>query len=257
MLDIGQIKSLLPDLVTFAYIDSDLMRIHATGANPDDEKTTAADKRRQRLQKLDEEYEKASLAILAEQTAQQPAKKDVVLMFSFNDPDLKSSNGLGKVVRHVASRARKNPENVDHRPPEIAAKFTTESMASLIDRRNAKFRSAVNELLVACAAHVPPQDPVDLLLAATEENLPVKPGEDEDAEDRRGKSVRKEDLEFYQRNPDKRPSIESIIKEIQEKDDYRDQIVENGHKTFEAREAIYGETFLPTSVLVRMLTARY
>ncbi|KAM0786192.1 hypothetical protein ACM66B_006997 [Microbotryomycetes sp. NB124-2] len=244
MLDIGQIKSLLPDLVTFAYIDAELMRIHATGANPDDEKSAAADKRRQRMQGLDEEFERASLALAAEAagtSASKPAKKDVVLMFSFNDPDLKSSNGLGKVVRHVASRSRNNPGQKDYRPPEIAAQFTTESMSTLIDRRNAKFRAAVSELLVACAAHHPPQDPVSLLMAATQENLPVKPGEDADGQERKGRSERKEDLEFYQRNPDKRPSIESILKELQERDDYRDQIVENGHRTFQAREAVYGE----------------
>ncbi|KAK4049985.1 ATP-dependent 3'-5' DNA helicase [Microbotryomycetes sp. JL201] len=243
MIDIGQIKSLLPELVTFAYIDAELMRIHATGANADDEKSAAADKRRQRMQELDEEFEKASLALAAEAAAPsaRPAKKDVVLMFSFNDPDLKSSNGLGKVVRHVASRSRKTPGQKDYRPPEIAAQFTTESMSTVIDRRNAKFRAAVAELLVACAAHHPPQDPVDLLMAATQENLPVKPGDDLDGYERKGRSERKEDLEFYQRNPDKRPSIESILQELQERDDYREQIVENGHRTFQAREAVYGD----------------
>ncbi|KAK4051490.1 ATP-dependent 3'-5' DNA helicase [Microbotryomycetes sp. JL221] len=242
------IKRRARHLVTFAYIDADLMRIHATGANNEDEKSQAAQKRRQRMQELDEEFEKASLAALAAETennaessSSKGTKKDVVLMFSFNDPDLKSSNGLGKVVRHVASRSRSNPAKKDYRPPEIAAKFTTESMSTIIERRNAKFRAAVSELLVACAAHVPAQDPVGLLLAATEENLPVKPGEDEDASNRRGKTERKEDLEFYQRNPDKRPTIESVLRELKESDEYRDQIVENGHRTFQAREAVYGE----------------
>lgn len=110
-------------------------------------------------------------------------------------------------------------------------------MTSLIEKRNAKFTAAVDELLVACAAHQPPEDPVELLLAATDENLPVKPEDDEV----KGLREKQDDLEFYQRNPDMRPSVESIIEEIKEQEAYRDQIVEGGHRIFDAREGAYGE----------------
>lgn len=113
-------------------------------------------------------------------------------------------------------------------------------MTALIEKRNLKFAAAVNELVVACAAHQPPEDPVALLLAATEENLPVKPGEGGTEEGKKGLREKREDLEFFQRNPDKRPSIESIIEEIREQDDYRDQIVDGGHRIFDAREPVYG-----------------
>lgn len=112
-------------------------------------------------------------------------------------------------------------------------------MTALIEKRNLKFTAAVNELLVACAAHQPPEDPVELLLSATVENLPVKPGEGGE-EERKGLREKQEDLEFFQRNPDKRPPIESIIREIKEQDEYRDQIVEDGHRVFDARNATYG-----------------
>lgn len=109
-------------------------------------------------------------------------------------------------------------------------------MAALIEKRNAKFSSAVAELLIASEAHQPRQDPITLLLAATKENLPVKP---EDV-DRKGLEEKKDDLAFYARNPDKRPSIDAIIEEMKGEEDYRAQIVEGGHRVFDAREAAYG-----------------
>ncbi|SGZ30200.1 BQ5605_C110g13215 [Microbotryum silenes-dioicae] len=126
--------------------------------------------------------------------------------------------------------------------------YSKESTTSLIERRNAKFSAAVSELLVACAAAVPPKDPVTLLLAATDHNLPVKPG-DEDVE-RKRLTEKREDLEFYQRNPDWRPSIEKIVIELMHQKEYRGQIVENGHRIFDARKGVYGDLDLPLSTSV-------
>jgi DEAD/DEAH box helicase domain-containing protein len=118
-------------------------------------------------------------------------------------------------------------------------------MTSLINKRNTKFRTAVSDLLIACSSHNPPLDPVELLLEATEENLPVHPDELLTEQDMRERGVRerKEDLDFRQRNPDLRPSMLQIIDELTHDEElYNDQIVENGHRTVEAREAVYGET---------------
>lgn len=97
MQDIGQMKSLLPSLITFAYIDSELLRIHAAGNNEVDPR------RRDKMQELDEEYERAARAPTEgedgeDAPAAKPSKKDVVLIFKFNDGELKSSNGVGKVI---------------------------------------------------------------------------------------------------------------------------------------------------------------
>lgn len=116
-------------------------------------------------------------------------------------------------------------------------------MTVLINKRNAKFRSAVSDLLIACSSHNPPLDPIELLLEATEENLPVHPDEllTEDDKRSRGAKERREELEFLQRNPDLRPSIRSIIEHMMgDEDMYRNQIVPNGHRTLEARDAVYG-----------------
>ena len=81
-----------------------------------------------------------------------------------------------------------------------------------------------------------------LLLAATEDNLPVKPGEDlDDGEGEKGLREKKDDLEFFQRNPEMRPSVEALIEEMKEQEQwYRDQIVDGGHRIFDAREGEVG-----------------
>ena len=121
-------------------------------------------------------------------------------------------------------------------------------MTALIAKRNNKFHSAVSDLIVACASHNPPLDPVELLLEATAEHLPVHPDELIGEDDIREKGVREkqEELGFYERNPNHRKSIAQIIEEItsEENDWYEGQIVEDGHRTFEAREAVYGESSL-------------
>jgi len=122
-------------------------------------------------------------------------------------------------------------------------------MTALIAKRNNKFHSAVSDLIVACSSHNPPLDPVELLLEATAEHLPVHPDELVNDDDIREKGVREkqEELGFYERNPDHRKSIATIIEEItsEENDWYEGQIVEDGHRTFEAREAIYGKSLIP------------
>ncbi|SCZ94454.1 BZ3500_MvSof-1268-A1-R1_Chr12-2g03910 [Microbotryum saponariae] len=264
MHDIAQIKSLLPQLVTFAYIDAEMLRIHSTSANPSGHDGAEDDARSRRMKKareLDEAYAEAA-AQVQEVGGSHNKKESAVLMFSFNDGELKSSNGVGKVITRKWQRKKqeKHPQEMqrqnsaDGKTPvrssssDKVPQYSKESMTSLIERRNAKFSAAVSELLVACAAAVPPEDPVTLLLAATDDNLPVKPG-DED-EERKGLAEKREDLEFYQRNPDRRPSIEKIVVELMHQKEYRGQIVENGHRIFDARKGVYGDLDLPLSTSV-------
>lgn len=93
MQDIGQMKSLLPELITFAYIDSELLRIHASGSEGDP-------RSRDKQHELDEEYERAARGPTddGDEAPSGKSKKDVVLLFKFNDGELKSINGVGKVI---------------------------------------------------------------------------------------------------------------------------------------------------------------
>lgn len=127
-------------------------------------------------------------------------------------------------------------------------------MQALIAKRNSKFAEAVDELLIACAAHSPPLNPIDLLLEATEEFLPVKLGDDDaegagvESSRTKGAKERREEMDFYVRNPDKRISIEVLITELKEDEEYyQGQIVEGGHKIVDAREPVFGQLDQPLS----------
>lgn len=87
--DIAQIKALLPDLISFAYIDSELLRVNPAGGGSE-----ASQRKGKKAQELDLAYEAAAAS-----TSDLPSKsEETVLLFSFNDGELKSSNGVGKVI---------------------------------------------------------------------------------------------------------------------------------------------------------------
>ncbi|GAA5820197.1 hypothetical protein JCM10212_004915 [Sporobolomyces blumeae] len=266
MHDIAQIKSLLPTLISFAYIDSEQLRVH-TSSIPDGAETEAdrrAAKRAERQRVLDEAYRAGAMGEEARDFRGENGRKkkgnETVLLFGFNDGELKSENGVGKVItRRFQRRKKKQPDETDETggtktPPPIQTdqpKFSTAAMTALIAKRNNKFHAAVSDLIVACSSHNPPLDPVELLLEATAEHLPVHPDELVTEDDIRERGVREkqEELGFYERNPDHRKSIATIIDEITSTDNgwYEGQIVEEGHRTFEAREAVYGELDHPLS----------
>jgi DEAD/DEAH box helicase domain-containing protein len=94
--DIAQIKSLLPGLITFAYIDKDLMRIHEDSLAERDRVNAKGKSRKDRREEVDKAYEKA--AAEGGDAERLEEEEDVVLQFQFNDGELKSSNGVGKVI---------------------------------------------------------------------------------------------------------------------------------------------------------------
>jgi DEAD/DEAH box helicase domain-containing protein len=75
--DVAQIKSLLPNLIKFAYLDQEALQVHLHGAD--------AGKGKEK----EDSYT----------TEEKPEKTDLVLFFQFNDGELKSSNKGGKVLK--------------------------------------------------------------------------------------------------------------------------------------------------------------
>ena len=130
----------------------------------------------------------------------------------------------------------------------------------MVERRNTKFDDAVDELLVSCAAQVSlyiqrrcreltprqkDEDPVKLLLSATDDHVPVNNPDGSPAVT--PLTERWADLDFFLRNPENRPSVESIINEMIEREDYQNQIVDGGRRTISDREARFGELDDPLS----------
>lgn len=101
MHDIAQIKSLLPELVSFAYIDSQHLRVHAAAAADEDEDDRTS-KRERKNRELDEAYRAGGVG---EEAREMDGKKtgETVLLFSFHDGELKSDNGVGKIFNRKFS----------------------------------------------------------------------------------------------------------------------------------------------------------
>jgi DEAD/DEAH box helicase domain-containing protein len=89
------------------------------------------------------------------------------------------------------------------------------------------------------------EDPVKLLLAATEDHIPVN--SPDGSPTTTPLTERRADLDFFLRNPDNRPSIDAIIDEMIESEDYQNQIVDGGRRTLEERQAVFGELDQPLS----------
>ena len=116
--------------------------------------------------------------------------------------------------------------------------------AALVEKRNAKFEEAVDELLVSCAAQG--EDPVKLLLQATDDHVPVN-NPDDDSHSVTPINERRADLDFFLQNPANRPTIESVVDEIIASEDYKNQIVDGGRRTIEERISIFGDLETPLS----------
>lgn len=111
-------------------------------------------------------------------------------------------------------------------------------MTKMIEKRNAKFKDAVDELLSACAAHEPSVDPVNLLL---ESSLDHMPSPSSAPRDQKVIQDNKQRLQSYLDHPETRPSIQALLTEMQQDAQYRDQIVPTGQRTTPSRTADFGE----------------
>ena len=85
--DIAQIKSLLPTLVRFAYIDRSLLQVHALG---DDSEKTKKQQERDALFVLNQTNGSDAAPSVADDSAE---AHEQVLVFEFNDGELKGKGG--------------------------------------------------------------------------------------------------------------------------------------------------------------------
>lgn len=93
--DIAQIKSLLPSLIRFAYIDRDLLQVHAAG--DDSEKAKKQQERDQLFVIRDPGQQHEEVAGPSNKTGEEGQ----VLVFEFNDGELKGKGG--KVIHRKSA----------------------------------------------------------------------------------------------------------------------------------------------------------
>ncbi|KIY01177.1 uncharacterized protein Z520_02729 [Fonsecaea multimorphosa CBS 102226] len=209
--DVAQVKALLPRAINFAYVDEEHLMVTLMGEE-DGVKGGRAD----HFRSLEEDES-------APRDRSEPSKE--LLLFEFVDGDLKR-----QVIDPKTGQPTKATQKLRKEDLKIPV-FSQNSMLKLIEKRNAKFTSAINAFLNQCAEeHADPVEKINDLkqqyMPCPSSSRPTTPGPDE----RLQKAIPKE-----------RKSISEIVKEISELEWYTGQIVPDGHRVFDPQPAIYGD----------------
>ena len=211
--DVAQVKALIPRAITFAYVNEDMLTVTMMGEE-DGIKGGRADHFR---------------SLAEDESGQKKADGDSqkeLLLFEFVDGDLKRQVIDPKTGQPV--KATQKLRNEELKMPV----FSQKQMLKLIEKRNAKFTSAINAFLNDCAEqHV---DPVGRILSDREKFIP-SPSEPQ------GELAITAGTALPKSIPKERESISEIVKQITELDWYTHQIVPDGHRVFDPQPSIYGE----------------
>ncbi|KAH0536462.1 hypothetical protein FGG08_006675 [Glutinoglossum americanum] len=207
--DIAQIKALMPRSVNFVYVDEEMLQVHVLG---DIESARAKRKKED---------------VFAGPEAEGAAECREELLFEFVDGDLK------RQVRHTKTGEPTNPARRLRDEDLKMPVFSQKQMTNLINRRNAKFMSAVNAFLNQCATSG--EDPVLAIQKESETFIPIKTSSVD------GTSASHQQVPRVPAQiPTERRLISEIIAEIKAMDWYTGQIVHDGHRVFDPQPPIYG-----------------
>lgn len=166
-----------------------------------------------------------------------------VLFFEFTDgelrPKVNRKKGYAPYIK-LRTPAKTNRINAGRRELKLP-EFSPGAITRLINKRNNKFRKALNSHLEYCYSQVrsytlstsslsQESDPWSRLVDISSKYFPV------DLSDAPMESLPPE----YQRLETSRCSMRDLIQQLELSDDYRDQIVPEGHRTFPEHLAEYG-----------------
>ncbi|TGZ83694.1 P-loop containing nucleoside triphosphate hydrolase protein [Ascodesmis nigricans] len=216
--DIAQIKFLVPRSISFEFVDEDALQVYVaaiSGGSGGEDRNDGL--RMKPIQKL---------------------KEKQVLLFEFVDGDLSRS-----VVRQINDAADFGSfrEETARAKKEPAA--STAMMTRLIEKRNDKFKSAVNAFLNQCAAEG--VNAVESLETGFLQHVPTE---------KISQVASVNGAALPPEIPKERKSIAEIIEEIKQSNFYVDQIVKDGHRVFPPQEAKYGDLdFVMSQELVNAL----
>lgn len=213
--DIAQIKALLPEAISFGYVDAVTLQVAILG-DGDDMRTKGYE---YGVTKLPNEF-------FEDDNVSSNVKSKDLLLFEFIDGDLK---------RQVSDAKTGEATNPSRRLREEDLKmpvYSQKQMTKLIEKRNRKFDSAVSSFMGRCA--VSSTDAVKALCNIAEAYLPI--GTDKPAST--PAPIRKTLPSLI---PLERQAVAEIIDEIKCMEWYSGQIVTDGHRVFEAQKAIFGD----------------
>lgn len=214
--EIAQIKALLPDAIHFDYVDAVTLQVAILGDGDDTKSTRAHEYGVLQLPKEFSEDKNLSSIV----------KSKDLLLFEFIDGDLK---------RQVSDAKTGEATNPSRRLREEDLKmpvYSQKQMKNLIEKRNRKFDSAVSSFLNRCAVNR--TDAVETLCSIAEAYLPI-------ATDKATSTSALVLKTLPSVIPVERKAVADIIDEIKRTEWYTGQIVIDGHRVFEAQNAIFGD----------------
>ncbi|KAK5138231.1 hypothetical protein LTR08_004927 [Meristemomyces frigidus] len=218
--DVAKVKTLVPGAINFQYVDEAMLQVALMGEE---------DLRQGR--KIDLMFPENPTEERNRRQAEGKSQDIEVLLFEFVDGDLK---------RQVRDPKTGEPTRAFRKLKEEELKmpvFSQKAMMKLIEKRNAKFTSAINAWLNESA-----ELSLDPTARLETESIPFIPFPSTSrhstpaAEDTLPKSI-----------PTDRQSIPAIIAEIKAAEWYTGQIVPDGHRVFDPQEALYGDLAFPLS----------
>lgn len=220
--DVARVRAIVPYAINFQYVDEAMLQVALMGE--EDLRKGKDTKDIFRAHPAEERNVREGWGAAGEGEGRQ------VLFFEFVDGDLKREvrdNKTGEIVR-----PRKKIREEELKMPV----FSQKQMMKLIEKRNAKFVSAVNGWLNECAERG--VDAVERLEAEHVQYIPqLQHEEDHEPQgDVLPPSI-----------PTERKKIAEIIEELKSLEWYTGQIVPDGHRVFDPQEAVYGELDFPLS----------
>ena len=238
--DVARIVALRPGGINFAYVDEAMLQVDVRGSERDD---TFKGGRAKTWHTAGPAPDASVGGITGGEGlgygegATGDGKE--VLFFEFVDGDLKRQVQDKKTGE--ATKATRKLREEDLKMPV----FSQKQMTTLIEKRNSKFTSAINDFLNRCEAEN--TDPDETLRTEAEAYIP------EPSSSR--STTPKLDVSTVPKTiPEERKMIAEIINELKESEWYTQQIVPDGHRVFDPQEAIYGDlNFLLSQDLVNAL----
>ena len=212
--DVAQIKSLVPRAINFAYVDEAMLQVAIMGEEDGIKAGRAKEFRSLELSR--DPDEKAD-----------PLDNKEVLLFEFIDGDLKRQVADPKTGKPVKATQRLRNENLK------MPVFSQAQMTKLIEKRNAKFTSAINGFLNQCASDC--VDPVEAIHKNVADFVPTPAHSKENTPAPEDRSKAPATI------PKERDNIAQIIAQLKDQEWYTGQIVPEGHRVFDPQVPIYGE----------------
>lgn len=239
--EVAKIVAVRPEGINFSYVDRVTLELDAKAADRKDDSFKLFDNQKSQKRGPDASVGgwtgRESLGNVRDPSGGRSADYEV-LFFEFIDGELK---------RQVPDKKTGEPTNPQRRLRDEKLQmpvFGQGQMTKLIERRNLRFTSAINNFLQKCQ-----DERIDPCLAIESQAQSYIPKP----------SVRDDDGDIVSSTipvtiPKERKSIPEIVKELRQTSWYTGQIVPDGHRVFETQEPVFGDLeFLLSQNLVNAI----